>query len=158
MNLDSEDAPRGDGRYAIVVARFNLPVTEKLLGGAVDELHAAGVVDSRIDCFWTPGAMEIPHLCAKLQRAKKHDAIIALGAVIRGATPHFDYVAGECARGIMTLNLTAHAPVIFGVLTTDNADDALQRADPNQLNRGADAAKAAMRMVELTHQCAQQGL
>lgn len=136
-----------DARYAIVAGKFNHAVTEQLVAAAAAEFKRHGVGDDRVDCVWVPGAFEIPFACRKLIAKKSYAAIVALGAVIRGETPHFDFVAGECARGVAELNLTTDTPVIFGVLTTDTAEQAFARADPNKKNKGGEAARAAMEMV-----------
>ncbi len=138
--------------YAIVAAHFNQSVTDKLLAAATDEFHHHGIGADQVHCFRVPGAFEIPMVCKKLAASGEYDAIIALGAVIRGETPHFDYVAGECARGIAQLNLRGDVPVIFGVLTTDTAAQAMQRADPGAKNKGAAAVRAALEMVSLMKQ------
>ena len=137
------------GRYAIVAGRFNHFITDKLVAGANDTLTRHGIAESDIDCIWVPGAFEIPMVARKLANSDRYSAVITLGAVIRGATPHFDFVAGECARGIAQLNLQNDVPVIFGVLTTDTIEQAIERAGTKAGNKGADAALAALEMVSL---------
>ena len=140
----------GDGlKMAVVVSRFNGFVTEKLLSGALDGLLRHGVADDNIDVYYCPGAFEIPALVNKLVDAKKHDAVICLGAVIRGETPHFDYVAGESAKGIGQLSIRASMPVIYGVLTTDTVDQAVDRSGGKSGNKGFDAAMTAIEMANL---------
>ena len=135
-------------RYAIVVADFYRDIADALLAGAEGALAEAGVVREQITCVRVPGAFEIPHACARLMN-EKYGAIIALGAVVRGETPHFDYVAGECARGVMELNLLGKSPVIFGVLTTDTMEQARARADTDKGDKGGAAARAALAMAKL---------
>ncbi len=137
------------GRYAIVAARFNHFITDRLVAGAMDTLVRHGIAEADVDCIWVPGAFEIPVIAGKLARSNRWSAVITLGAVIRGATPHFDYVAGECAKGIARLGSEGGAPVIFGVLTTDTLEQAIERAGTKSGNKGADAALAALEMVSL---------
>ena len=141
-----------NGRYAIVAGRFNQPVTERLIAGAKGEFDRHDIASDQVRCFWVPGSFEIPMVCRKLVASGKYAAIIALGAVIRGETPHFDYVAGECARGIAQLNLHGDTPVIFGVLTTDTVEQAMERASDDAKNKGAAAVLAALEMVALMKQ------
>lgn len=136
-------------KFAIVVARFNAFITEKLLEGAKDTLKRHGVSDADVTVVWVPGAFELPVVVKRLAEAKKHDAVIALGCVIRGATAHFDYVAGEAAKGIGHAALTTGIPVIFGVLTTDSIEQAIERAGTKAGNKGVDAAMAAIEMADL---------
>ena len=136
-------------KYCIVIARFNEFIGSKLLSGAVDELTRHGVEEKDIDVVWTPGAFEIPLVSKKCAISKKYDAIITLGAVIRGQTPHFDYVAAEISKGISHVALETGVPVLFGVLTTDNLEQAIERAGTKAGNKGADAAKSAIEMVNL---------
>ena len=130
-------------RYAIVVADFYRDIANMLLAGAESVLAEGGVTSENIKCVRVPGAFEIPYACAQLMQ-DDYRAIITLGAVVRGETPHFDYVAGECARGIMELNLRGETPVIFGVLTTDTIEQAKARASKG--NKGGDAARTALAM------------
>ena len=136
-------------RVAIVAARFNEFITSKLVGGAVDTLVRHGADDGAIDVVWVPGAFEIPLLAQRLATSGRYDAVICLGAVIRGATPHFDYVAAEVAKGVGQAGLASGMPVVFGVLTTDTIEQAIERAGTKAGNKGADAAMAAMEMVSL---------
>lgn len=136
-------------KYCIVIARFNEFIGSKLLGGAIDELTRHGVKEEDIDVVWTPGAFEIPLVSKKCALTKKYDAIITLGAVIRGQTPHFDYVAAEISKGIAQVALETGTPILFGVLTTDNLEQAIERAGTKAGNKGSDAAKSAIEMVNL---------
>ena len=138
-----------DGKYAIVVGRFNSFVVESLLQGALDTLKRHGVNDDNITVVRVPGAWELPLAAKKLAEKKHYDAIIGLGAVIRGGTPHFDYVAGECAKGLGVVGLETGMPVVFGVLTTDSIEQAIERSGTKAGNKGADAAMTAMEMVSL---------
>lgn len=138
-----------EGRYAILVGRFNSFVVESLLEGALDTLSRHGVTEDRITLIRAPGAWELPVVAKKVAASGKYDAIIALGAVIRGGTPHFDYVAGECAKGLGVVQLDSGLPVIFGVLTTDSIEQSIERAGTKAGNKGADAAITAIEMVNL---------
>lgn len=138
-----------DGRFAIVVSRFNGFIVEQLLAGALDALARHGVAEQQITVVRVPGAYEMPLVVSRLARAGGHDAVIALGCVIRGGTPHFDYVAGECAKGVAQASLAADVPVAFGVLTTDTIEQAIERAGTKAGNKGADAALSALEMVSL---------
>ena len=150
MNEITGDFKTCEGRYAIVAGRFNHFITDRLIMGAEDAFNRHGVDSERIDLVWVPGAFEMPFTVRKLVRKGNYDAIVALGAVIRGATPHFDYVAGECASGIARLNLKSEIPIVFGVLTTDTIEQAIERAGSKAGNKGADAAMTAMEMVSLS--------
>ena len=136
-------------KVAIVVSRFNALVTEQLLSGAIDALRRHGVKDADVDVFRCPGTFELPAVLRKVARASRHDAVIALGAVIRGATPHFDYVASEAAGGLSTAAQASAVPIIFGVLTTDTIEQAIERAGTKSGNKGWDAAVTAVEMVAL---------
>ena len=136
-------------KYCIVIARFNEFIGSKLLSGAVDELTRHGVDEKDIDVVWTPGAFEIPLVSKKCANTKKYNAVITLGAVIRGQTPHFDYVAAEISKGISQVALETGIPVLFGVLTTDNIEQAIERAGTKAGNKGSDAAQAAIEMTNL---------
>lgn len=141
---------RGDGRkLGIVVARFNSFISEKLLEGAIDSLVRSGVKDKDIDVARVPGAFEIPLVTQKMARTGKYDAVICLGVVIRGATPHFDYVAGEVAKGTAQVMLDTGVPVLFGVLTTETIEQAIERAGSKAGNKGSDVAIAALEMINL---------
>lgn len=147
-NLEG-DFTQVDGRYALVVGRFNGFVVESLVEGAIDALVRHGVQKANITVYRVPGAFEMPLLARRVAAAKAHDAIIALGAVIRGGTPHFDYVAGECASGLSRVMMDADMPVIFGVLTVDTIEQAIERSGTKAGNKGADAALSAMEMVSI---------
>jgi 6,7-dimethyl-8-ribityllumazine synthase len=136
-------------RIGIVVSRFNAFISEKLLEGAIDGLTRHGVSEDDVTVVWTPGAFELALVVQKLAASKQYDAAIALGCVIRGATPHFDYVAGEAAKGIGQASLQTGVPVIFGVLTTDTIEQAIERAGTKSGNKGFDAAMAAIEMANL---------
>ncbi|MGC4090605.1 MAG: 6,7-dimethyl-8-ribityllumazine synthase [Polyangiaceae bacterium] len=136
-------------RFAIVASRFNAFIVERLVEGALDGLRRHGVDDGRISIVRVPGAWEAPLVCARLAKSKKFDAVIALGAVIRGATAHFDYVAGEAAKGVASAASQSSVPVLFGVLTTDTIEQAVERAGTKAGNKGFDAALAAIEMVSL---------
>lgn len=138
-----------DGKYAILVGRFNSFVVESLLLGSLDTLKRHGVSDDNITIVRAPGAWELPLVAKKLAASQKFDAIIALGAVIRGGTPHFDYVAGECAKGLGVVGLEANIPVAFGILTTDSIEQAIERSGTKAGNKGVDAAMTAIEMVSL---------
>lgn len=139
-------------RFAIVVSRFNEFITSKLLGGAEDALVRHGVADDAITVVWAPGAWEIPVICKKLAESGKYDVVIALGCVIRGGTAHFDYVAGEAAKGVASAAMTTGVPVIFGVLTTDTIEQAIERAGTKHGNKGFEAAMAALEMATIMEQ------
>lgn len=136
-------------KVAIVVARFNEFITSKLLSGAVDCLKRHEAADADITVAWVPGAFEVPLAAKKLAETKKYDAIICLGAVIRGATPHFDYVCAEASKGVAHVSLEYGLPVAFGILTTENIQQAVERAGTKAGNKGVDAAMTAMEMVNL---------
>lgn len=137
------------GRIAIVAGRFNSFIVEQLVKGAEDTLVRHGVKTEDIDLVWAPGAFEIPLATKRLLAADKYSAVIALGAVIRGATPHFDFVAGDCSKGLASLTLEFSAPVAFGVLTTDTVEQAVERAGTKAGNKGADAAICALEMISV---------
>jgi 6,7-dimethyl-8-ribityllumazine synthase len=139
----------GNEKFCIIISRFNEFIGSKLLSGAIDELTRHGVSEENITVVWAPGAFEIP-LVAKKCAAKGYDAIITLGAIIKGSTPHFDYVSAELSKGVASVSLDSGIPVIFGVLTTDNIEQAIERAGTKAGNKGSDAAKAAIEMVNLT--------
>ena len=136
-------------KFAIVVARFNSFVVEELLSGAVDALKRHGVNEANITVVRVPGAYEMPLATKKVAESGDYDAIIALGAVIRGGTPHFDYVAGECASGLSRVSMDTGVPVSFGVLTTDTIEQAIERSGTKAGNKGADCAMSALEMVSL---------
>ncbi len=141
---------QGRGRkIGIIVARFNSFISEKLLEGALDSLVRSGVADDDIDVARVPGAFEIPLVAKKMAGSGKYDAVICIGVVIRGATPHFDYVAGEVAKGTAQVMLDAGVPVLFGVLTTESIEQAIERAGTKAGNKGSDVAVAAIEMINL---------
>ena len=137
-------------KFAVVVTRFNDFITEKLLGGTLDALTRSGAQGDDIDVYKVPGAFEIPLVAQKVARTGKYDALVCLGAVIRGATPHFDYVASEMSKGIAAVSLETGVPLSFGVLTTDTIEQAIERAGTKAGNKGWDAAISAIEMVNLT--------
>ena len=138
-----------DVKIAIVAGRFNEFITSKLVGGALDVLKRNDVSEESIDIAWVPGAFEIPLIAKKLANTQKYDAIITLGAVIKGSTPHFDYVCSEVSKGVAQISLQSELPVIFGVLTTNNIEEAIERAGTKAGNKGADAAFSAIEMINL---------
>ena len=138
-----------DIRIAIVAGRFNEFITSKLVGGALDVLKRNDVSEENIDIAWVPGAFEIPLIAKKLANTQKYDAIITLGAVIKGSTPHFDYVCAEVSKGVAQISLQSELPIIFGVLTTNNIEEAIERAGTKAGNKGADAAFSAIEMINL---------
>ncbi|MDO9629273.1 MAG: 6,7-dimethyl-8-ribityllumazine synthase [Acholeplasmataceae bacterium] len=136
-------------KFNIVVGRFNEFIGSKLLEGAMDALLRHGATEDSIDVTWVPGAFEIPLVAKRLAKSKKYDAVICLGAVIRGNTPHFDYVASEVTKGVAHVSLETEVPVIFGVLTTDSIEQAIERAGTKAGNKGFEAAVTAIEMVNL---------
>lgn len=136
-------------KFGIIIGRFNEFIGSKLLGGAIDAIVRHGGNETCIEAAWIPGAFEIPLAAQKLAISKKYDAVICLGAVIRGSTPHFDYVASEVSKGIAKVSLDTGIPVIFGVLTTDTIEQAIERAGTKAGNKGYDAAVTAIEMVNL---------
>ena len=138
-------------RIAVIASRFNQFIVDQLVTGARDALKRRGVEPAQQTLIWVPGAFELPQLAARLAGSGQFDAIIALGAVIRGGTPHFEYVAGTCAEGLSRVALDHGVPVIFGVLTTDDVEQALERAGTGDGNKGFDAALAALDMVDTLH-------
>ncbi|MGD0780230.1 MAG: 6,7-dimethyl-8-ribityllumazine synthase [Dehalococcoidales bacterium] len=136
-------------KFGIVVSRFNEFFSTKLLEGAKDALLRHGVVDTDIEVAWTPGSFEIPLIAQKMVESKKYNAVICLGAVIRGGTPHFDYIASEVAKGIANVGLKTGVPVIFGVITTDTLEQAIERSGTKDGNKGFDAAVSAIEMANL---------
>lgn len=136
-------------KFCIIVARFNEFIGSKLLSGAIDELKRHGVKEDNIDVMWCPGAFEIPLVAKKAAKTGKYNAIITLGAVIKGSTSHYDYVCAEVSKGVATVSLETTVPVIFGVLTCDNIEQAIERAGTKAGNKGSDAAKSAIEMANL---------
>ena len=139
-------------KFCIIIARFNEFIGSKLLSGAIDELRRHGISESDIDVVWVPGAFEIPIVAKKCAKSGKYSAIITLGAVIKGSTSHYDYVCAEDSKGVATVGLETEVPVIFGVLTTDNIEQAIERAGTKAGNKGSDAAKSAIEMANLLKQ------
>ncbi|OLA77232.1 MAG: 6,7-dimethyl-8-ribityllumazine synthase [Candidatus Melainabacteria bacterium 35_41] len=139
----------GNEKFCIIISRFNDFIGSKLLSGAIDELKRHGVSDENIDIVKVPGAFEIPLTALKFAKTGKYNSIITLGAIIKGATAHFDYVSAELSKGIAQVSMQTEVPVIFGVLTTDNIEQAIERAGTKAGNKGADAAKSAIEMANL---------
>ena len=136
-------------RFAIVASRFNELIVRRLLGGALDALKRHGAAEDSIDTAWVPGGFELPLVAGKLADSGRYDAVICIGAIIRGATPHFEFVASEAAKGIAQVALRTGMPVIYGVLTADTIEQAIERAGTKAGNRGTDAALAAIEMANL---------
>lgn len=143
--------PQGQ-KFAIVIGRFNDFIGSKLLSGALDELIRHGIREDDIDVYWVPGCFEIPLIAKKAAMTKRYNAIITLGAIIKGATSHYDLVCSELAKGIAQVSLSEQLPVLFGVLTVDNLQQAIERAGTKAGNKGSEAAKAAIEMVNLMEQ------
>ena len=141
-----------DKKIALVAARFNSFVVEHLIKGAKEALLKHGAEETDIELFYVPGAFEIPLALKKIAISGKYDGIVALGAVIRGGTPHFEYVAGECVKGITQASLDSEVPIAFGVLTVDTVNQAIDRAGDNSGNKGAEAAESAIRMINFLEQ------
>lgn len=139
-------------KYGVVVGRFNEFISGKLLGGALDAFKRHGAAESDVEVAWVPGAFEIPLIAQKMAESGKYDAVITLGAVIRGATPHFDYVCNEAAKGVSAVALKTGVPTIFGVLTVDSIEQAIERAGTKAGNKGYEAAVTAIEMANLTKQ------
>jgi len=138
-----------DARFAVAASRFNGFIVESLVAAAVDTLRRHGVTETAIDLVWVPGAYELPLVVQRLAASRRYDGIVALGTVIRGATPHFDYVAGECAKGLIKVSMEHDLPVGFGVLTTETIEQAIERAGTKAGNKGVDAALSVLEMVSL---------
>lgn len=136
-------------KFGIVIGRFNEFIGSKLLGGAIDGLKRHGAKEEEIEVAWVPGAFEIPLVANKMAKSNKYDAVICLGAVIKGSTPHFDYVCAEVSKGVASVSLASEIPVIFGVLTTDNIEQAIERSGTKSGNKGYDAAVTAIEMANL---------
>jgi 6,7-dimethyl-8-ribityllumazine synthase len=149
MNEFPLEIPTRECSIAIVASEFNHFIVQQLVDGALDALNRNSISEQNISLTWVPGAFELPLVADVLAGAGQHDAVIALGAVIRGGTPHFDYVAGECSRGLAQVALKHELPVIFGVLTTDDVDQALERAGSGAGNKGFDTAIAALQMISV---------
>lgn len=149
MNTYEGQLVAGNEKFCIIISRFNDFIGSKLLSGAIDELKRHGVSDENIDIVKVPGAFEIPLAAMKFAKTKKYNAIITLGAIIRGATTHYEHVSAELSKGIAQVSLQTEVPIIFGVLTTENIEQAIERAGTKAGNKGADAAKAAIEMANL---------
>lgn len=145
-----------DYRFALVVSRFNEFISNRLLGGALDALKRHEANEDNIDVIWVPGAFEIPVVALKAASGGRYDAVICLGAVIRGSTPHFEYVASEVAKGVARVGLDTGVPAIFGIITSDNLEQAIERAGTKAGNKGWDAALSAIEMADLTRRLAPQ--
>jgi 6,7-dimethyl-8-ribityllumazine synthase len=153
MSPEFSGAPRGQGRRcAVLVSRFNEVITQRLLEGALDALVRHGVAFDDVDVFWVPGAWELPAVARRVAASERYDALVALGAVIRGDTPHFDYVAGEASRGLAAASADFDVPIAFGVLTCDTMAQAEARAGGEHGNKGWDSALAALEMADLFDQ------
>lgn len=139
-------------RFAIIISRFNEFITNKLLAGALDCLNRNNAANENITLVWVPGAFEIPSVARKLSTSKNYDAVICLGAVIRGATPHFDLISAEVTKGVAQVSLSSEMPVIFGVITTDSIEQAIERAGTKSGNKGFDAAMGAIEMANIYRQ------
>lgn len=149
MNILEGKLVAEDIKIGIVVARFNDFITSRLLGGAMDGLKRHDVPEENVDVAWVPGAFEIPLIASKMAKSGKYDAVICLGAVIRGATSHYDYVCNEVSKGIASVSLETGVPVMFGVVTTDNIEQAIERAGSKAGNKGFECATGAIEMINL---------
>lgn len=149
ITLEGDFIPPQDARFALVAARFNSFIVQNLVNGAVDALRRHGVADTNLELIWTPGSFELPLAAQRLAASERYDGLVALGAVIRGGTPHFEYVAGECVKGLASVALQYHLPIGFGVLTVDTIDQAVERAGTKAGNKGAEAALSMLEMVTL---------
>lgn len=149
MNILEGNLVAKEIRVGIVTARFNDFITSRLLGGAMDGLKRHDVPEENVDVAWVPGAFEIPLIASKMAKSGKYDAVICLGAVIRGATSHYDYVCSEVSKGIASVSLETGVPVMFGVLTTDNIEQAIERAGSKAGNKGFECATGAIEMINL---------
>jgi 6,7-dimethyl-8-ribityllumazine synthase len=150
---------RGEGlTFGIVVARFNEFISSKLLSGALDSLIRHGADPASVEVAWVPGAFEIPLVASRMARSGRYDAVLCLGAVIRGSTPHFDYVAAEVSKGVAKVSLDTGVPVVFGVLTTDTIEQAVERAGTKAGNKGWDAATSALEMANLLKGMGEKGV
>jgi 6,7-dimethyl-8-ribityllumazine synthase len=138
-----------DKNFGIVVSRFNEFITQKLLDGCLDCLKRHNAAEDKVSLVWVPGSFEIPYLASRMANSKKYDAVICLGTIIRGETPHFDYIANQVSRSIAQISLESGVPVIFGIITTDNLEQAIERAGTKAGNKGWDAALSAMEMADL---------
>ena len=152
MNVFEGNVVGSEIKIGIVAARFNEFIVSKLVGGALDGLKRHNIPEENVDLAWVPGAFEIPLIASKMAKSKKYDAVICLGAVIRGSTTHYDYVCSEVSKGIANVSLNSDIPVMFGVLTTENIEQAIERAGSKAGNKGYDCALGAIEMVNLIRQ------
>lgn len=150
--FEGDLTPPQDARFALIAARFNSFIVQSLVNGAVDSLRRHGVPEAQLDLIWTPGAFELPLVAQRLAASQRYAGLVALGAVIRGGTPHFEYVAGECTKGLASVSLSYNIPIGFGVLTVDSIDQAIERAGTKAGNKGAEAALSVLEMVNLLRQ------
>ena len=150
VNLIKADLVAKGKKFAIVISRFNEFISSNLLEGCIDTLTRHGVQEAAIEAVWVPGAFEIPVIAQKLAKSKKYDAVICLGTVIRGSTPHFEFVASEAAKGVAKIALDTAVPCIFGIITADTLEQAIERAGTKDGNKGRDAALSAIEMANLT--------
>jgi 6,7-dimethyl-8-ribityllumazine synthase len=148
-NVIKADLMAKGKKFAIIVSRFNEFISSKLVDGCLDTLSMHGAKESEQDVIWVPGAFEIPLAAMRLAKSKKYDAVICVGTVIRGATPHFEYVASEAAKGVAKVSLDTGVPCIFGIITADNLEQAIERAGTKDGNKGRDAALSAIEMANL---------
>lgn len=148
-NVVKSDLMAKGRHFAIVISRFNEFISSKLLEGCIDTLVRHGAQDNSLEVIWVPGAFEIPMLASRLAKSKKYDAVICLGTVIRGATPHFEFIASEAAKGVAKVSLDTNVPCIFGIITADNLEQAIERAGTKDGNKGRDAALSAIEMANL---------
>ena len=149
-NMIKADLVAKGKKFGIVISRFNEFISSSLLEGCVDTLARHGAQESAIDAVWVPGAFEIPVIAQKMAKSKKYDAVICLGTVIRGSTPHFEFVASEAAKGVAKVSLDTATPCIFGIITADTLEQAIERAGTKDGNKGRDAALSAIEMANLT--------
>lgn len=149
-NIIKADLVAKGKKFAIVISRFNEFISSSLLEGCVDTLARHGAQDSAIDAVWVPGAFEIPVVAQRLAKSKKYDAVICLGTVIRGSTPHFEFVASEAAKGVAKVSLDTSVPCVFGIITADTLEQAIERAGTKDGNKGRDAALSAIEMANLS--------
>ncbi len=142
------------GHFGLIASRFNSFIVDHLISGALDVLHRHGITDSQLEMVRVPGAFEMPLIAQRLAATRRYDGLLALGAIIRGGTPHFDYVAGECAKGLALVSLQQNIPIGFGVLTVDSIEQAIERAGTKAGNKGAEAALSLLEMVSLVKRLA----
>lgn len=152
MRIIEGNFTQAQGRYALLVSRWNSFVVDRLKEGAIDTLLRHGIAEDQIDIYYTPGSFELPLVAKRVAAKDEYAAIVALGAVIRGGTPHFEYVAGECTKGLAQVSLESGTPIAFGVLTVDTIEQAIERAGTKAGNKGAEAAITAIEMVSLLGQ------